>query len=66
MADTPEKRDALLSNPAIVAVLEIIDDALSSPSAYVEPALFRNRLAVKATENVNSLGEAGSAREEST
>ena len=51
LADTPEKRDALLSNPAIVAVLEIIDDALSSPSAYVEPALFRNRLAVKATEN---------------
>jgi malate synthase len=51
MADTPEKREAILSNPAIVAVLEIIDDALSSPSAYVEPALFRNRLAVKATEN---------------
>ena len=51
MADTSEKREALLSNPAIVAVLEIIDDALSSPSAYVEPALFRNRLAVKATEN---------------
>ena len=48
LADTPEKRDALLSNPAILAVLEIIDDALSSPSAYVEPALFRNRLAVKA------------------
>ncbi len=48
MVDTPEKRAALLNNPAIVAVLEIIDDALSSPSAYVEPALFRNRLAVKA------------------
>ena len=48
LADTPEKRAALLTNPAIVAVLEIIDDALSSPSAYVEPALFRNRLAVKA------------------
>ena len=47
LADTPEKQDALLSNPAIVAVLEIIDDALSSPSAYVEPALFRNRQAVK-------------------
>ena len=50
LADTPEKRDALLSNPAIVAVLEIIDDALSSPSAYVEPALSRNRLAIKAAE----------------
>ena len=48
LADTPEKREALLGNPAIVAVLEVIDDALSSPSAYVEPALFRNRLAVKA------------------
>ena len=50
LADTPEKRQALLNNPAIVAVLEVIDDALSSPSAYVEPALFRNRQAVKAAE----------------
>ena len=48
LADTPEKRQALLSNPAIVAVMEIIDDALSSPSAYVEPSLHRNRLSVKA------------------
>ena len=51
LADTPEKREALLTNPAIIAVLEIIDDALSSPSAYVEPALFRNRLAIKAAES---------------
>ena len=50
LVDTPEKRQALLHNPAIVAVLEIIDEALSSPSAYVEPALFRNRLAMKAAE----------------
>ena len=50
LADTPEKREALLRNPAIVAVLEIIDEALSSPSAYVEPALHRNRQAMKATE----------------
>jgi malate synthase len=50
LADTPEKREALLSNPAIIAVLQIIDDALSSPSAYVEPALSRNRLAVKASQ----------------
>ena len=50
LADTPEKRQDLLHNPAIVAVLEIIDEALSSPSAYVEPALFRNRLAMKAAE----------------
>ena len=48
LANTQEKRESLLQNPAIVAVLEIIDDALSSPSSYVEPALFRNRLAVKA------------------
>ena len=47
MTDTQEKRDALLEEPAIAAVLQIIDDALSSPSAYVEPALFRNRMAVK-------------------
>ena len=50
LADTPEKRAALMGNPAIVAVLEIIDDALSSPSAYVEPALSKNRLAVKASK----------------
>ena len=50
LVDTPEKRRDLLRNPAIVAVLEIIDEALSSPSAYVEPALSRNRLAMKAAE----------------
>ncbi len=50
LADTQEKRESLLQNPAIVAVLEIIDDALSSPSAYVESALFQNRLAVKADQ----------------
>ena len=48
MADTQEKKDNLVKQPAIAAVLQIIDDALSSPSAYVEPALFRNRKAVKA------------------
>ena len=48
MTDTQEKRDGLLEEPAIVAVLQIIDEALSSPSAYVEPALFMNRKAVKA------------------
>ena len=51
LVDTPDKRNELLQNPAIVAVLQIIDDALSSPSAYVEPALHRNRLAVKAEGN---------------
>ena len=47
MTDTQEKRDGLLEQPAIVAVLQIIDEALSSPSAYMEPALYRNRKAVK-------------------
>ncbi|MCH8298032.1 MAG: malate synthase G [Chloroflexi bacterium] len=48
MTDTEEKRSGLLQEPVISAVLQIIDDALSSPSAYVEPALFRYRKAVKA------------------
>ena len=39
----------ILNDPAIVAVLQIIDQAAASPSAYVEPALFRNRRAVKAS-----------------
>jgi malate synthase len=48
MTDTQEKRSGLLQEPVIAAVLQIIEDALSSPSAYVEPALFRYRKAVKA------------------
>ncbi|MYI83619.1 MAG: hypothetical protein F4056_10220 [Chloroflexi bacterium] len=48
LADTPEKQDSMLAEPALAAVLQIIDDALSSPSAYVEQALFRNRRGVKA------------------
>ena len=48
MTDTPEKRSGRLQEPVISAVLEIIDDALASPSAYVEPALFKYRKAVKA------------------
>ena len=51
MTDTPEKVAGLLQEPAISAVLQIIDDALSSPSAYVESALFRYRKAVKAASN---------------
>ena len=50
LANTPDKRESLLRDPAIVAVLEIIDDALSSPSAYVEPSLHRNRIAVKESQ----------------
>ena len=45
--DTVEKMATLLEEPAIAAVLQIIDDALTSPSAYVEPALFKYRKAVK-------------------
>lgn len=48
MTDTAEKMAGLLEEPAISAVLQIIDDALTSPSAYVEPALFKYRKAVKA------------------
>ena len=48
MTDTPQKKDNLLNEPAMAAVMQIIDEASSSPSAYVEPALFRNRKAVKA------------------
>ena len=48
MTDTQEKMSGLLQEPAVAAVLQIIDDALSSPSAYVEPALFRYRKVVKA------------------
>ena len=49
ITDTQEKRNAILGNSAIAAVLQIIDEALTSPSAYVEPALFRNRKSVKAS-----------------
>jgi malate synthase len=48
LADTREKQDSMLAEPALAAVLEIIDDALSSSCAYVEPALFRHRRSVKA------------------
>ena len=47
MTDTEEKRNNLLNDPAALAVLQIIEEALSSASAYVEPALFRNRKTVK-------------------
>ena len=49
MMDTPEKRDNVLTNPAVAAVLQIVDEALASPSAYVEPPLFKNRKMVKAS-----------------
>ena len=47
MTDSQEKRDNLMKDPAVMAVLQIIEEALSSTSAYVEPALFRNRRAFK-------------------
>jgi malate synthase len=48
MADNQQKRDGILSNPTISSVLEVIDEALTSPSAYVESALFTNHRAIKA------------------
>ena len=48
MTDTQEKRDNLMNDPAVMAMLQIIEEALSSNSAYVEPALFRNRRTFKA------------------
>ena len=48
LADTPEKREGILANPAIASVIEVIDEAATSPSAFVEPGLFRNRKAIKA------------------
>ena len=47
LIDTPEKRANMLADPAVSAVLQIVDEALSSPSAYVEPPLFQNRKLVK-------------------
>ena len=47
LIDTPEKRANVLADPAVSAVLQIVDEALSSPSAYVEPPLFQNRKLVK-------------------
>ncbi|MQF48718.1 malate synthase G [SAR202 cluster bacterium AC-647-N09_OGT_505m] len=47
LADTQQKLDKILDNPAIASVLAVIDGALTSPSAYVEPALFSNRRAIK-------------------
>jgi malate synthase len=51
MMDTPQKRDQILNNPAIASVLEVIDEALTSSSAYVEMALFTNHRAIKAGAN---------------
>ena len=48
MSDTQEKRDDLMKDTVVMAVLQIIEEALSSTSAYVEPALFRNRSTFKA------------------
>ena len=50
MTGAQDKRDDILNDPAIAAVFQIIDEALSSPSAYMEPPLFRNRKAVKAAD----------------
>jgi len=48
MSGTEEKLNNLLENPVVLSVLEVIDDAVLSASAYVEPGLFKNRKFVKA------------------
>ncbi len=48
MTGTQDQRDNLLDDPAAMAVLQIIEGALSSSSACVEPALFDNRRRFKA------------------
>jgi len=50
MVDTQQKRDRISGNPTLASVLEVIDEAVSSPSAYVEPSLFRNRRVVTDSE----------------
>ena len=47
MSASSENRQALIQNPVVASVLEVINDALTTPSAYVEPGLFRNRKLVK-------------------
>ncbi len=47
LGDTEEKKKHILSNPTSISVMEVIDEALSSTSAFVEPAMFRNRIGVK-------------------
>ena len=49
MTQSQADRADILKDPAVLAVLQIVDEAVASPSAYVEPALFRNRRAVKAS-----------------
>ncbi len=49
MVDTSEKRDNILNNPVIASVIEVINEASVSPSAYVESGLFRNRKFIKHT-----------------
>ena len=60
MTQARENRADILTDPAILAVLQIVDEAAVSPSAYVEPALFRNRRAVKASsESVKPIAPIG-------
>jgi len=47
LADTEEKKQQILGNRTSISVMEVIDEALSSTSAFVEPAMFRNRKGVK-------------------
>jgi malate synthase len=39
--------EEILKHPTVASVLEVIEDSSSSPSGYVEPALFTNRRLIK-------------------
>ena len=47
MSESNQEGKTLMQNPVVISVLEVINDALTSPSAYVEPGLFKNRKIVK-------------------
>lgn len=42
-----EAQQDLLRHPTVASVLEVIEDSSTSPSGYVEPALFKNRKMIK-------------------
>ena len=47
ITNSGDRKEEILKQPSIASVLEVIDEAVSSDSGYVEPALFRNRKAHK-------------------
>ena len=43
----------ILQQPSVASVVEVINEALSSASGYVEPVLFRNRKSIKSSATGN-------------